>query len=123
MVVSHTLDRFSRDLRVMLEAFHVFSRNNVTYVSITQDIDCSTPEGKLFMTMLRAFAQYFSDLLSGHTKKGIRERAMPGLFNGEPPFGYERCDAMCYGMDEEHTGCHVVGEEPEPAVGIRKREQ
>ena len=107
VVVTHTLDRLSRNLPVMLDAFHVFSQHNVTYVSITQDIDYSTPEGRLFMTMLGAFAQYFSDALSGHTKKGMRERAMQGMFNGEPPFGYERCDATCIGIDENHTGCHI----------------
>ena len=90
-----------------LDACQVFSQNNVTYASITQDIDNSTPEGRLFMTMLGALAQYCSDAPSRHIKKGMRERAMQGLFNGEPPFGYERCDARCYGMDEGHTGCHV----------------
>ena len=107
VVVTHTLDRFTRNLRVMLDAFHTFSQHNVTYVSIAQDIDYTTPEGRLFMTMLGAFAQYFSDVLSNHTKKGMRERAMQGMFNGEPPFGYERCDANCIGIDENHTGCHI----------------
>ena len=107
VVVTHTLDRFSRNLRVMLDTFHVFAQNDVTYVSVTQEIDYSKPEGKLFMTMLGAFAQYFSDALSGHTKKGMRERAHQGLFNGEPPFGYERCDADCFGLDGTHPGCHV----------------
>ena len=107
VAATHTLDRFTRNLRVMLDAFHVFSQHNVTYVSITQDIDYSTPEGKSFMTMLGAFAQYFSDALSGHTKKGMRERAMQGMFNGEPPFGYERCDEACFGLDDDHTGCHI----------------
>ena len=112
VVVTHTLDRFSRNLRVMLDAFHVFSQHDVTYVSITQDIDYSTPEGKLFMTMLGAFAQYFSDALSGHTKKGMRERAMQGLFNGEPPFGYERCDAVCYGLTRDTPGATWSGRRP-----------
>ncbi len=107
VVATHTLDRFSRNLRVMLDAFHVFSQRSVTYVSITQDIDYSTPEGKLFMTMLGAFAQYFLDALSGHTKKSMRERAIQGLFNGEPPFGYERCDETCIGINETHIGCHI----------------
>jgi DNA invertase Pin-like site-specific DNA recombinase len=44
----------------MLDAFHIFAQNDITYVSITQEIDYSKPEGKLFMTMLGAFAQYFS---------------------------------------------------------------
>ena len=58
------------------------------------------------MSMVAAFAQYFSDNLSGHTKKGLRERVRQGLFNGEPPFGYQRCDPECLGLDESHTGCH-----------------
>ena len=109
VVITHTLDRFSRNLRVMLDAFQVFSKNNVTYVSIQQEIDYTKPEGKLFMMMLGAFAQYFSDALSGHTKKGMKERAQQGLFNGEPPYGYERCDAECFGIDE-HPGCHIIWE-------------
>ena len=106
VVVTHSLDRLSRNLIVTLNAFHTFASNGVTYVSATQEIDYSTPEGKLFMTMVAAFAQYFSDNLSGHTKKGLRERVRQGLFNGEPPFRYQRCDPECLGLDESHTGCH-----------------
>ncbi len=109
VVVTHTLDRFSRNLRVLLDSFHTLSQHNVTYVSIQQQIDYSTPEGRLFMMMLGAFAQYFSDALSGHTKKGMKERAQQGLFNGEPPFGYERCTSECFGL-EGHPGCHVIWE-------------
>ena len=104
VVVTHSLDRLSRNLMVTLNAFHTFSSNGVTYVSATQEIDYSTPEGKLFMTMVAVFAQYFSDSLSGHTKKGMRERTRQGLFNGDPPFGYQRCDPECLGLDESHTG-------------------
>ena len=106
VVVTHSLDRLSRNLMVTLNAFHTFASTGVTYVSATQEIDYSTPEGTLFMTMVAAFAQYFSDNLSGHTKKGLQERVRQGLFNGEPPFGYQRCDPECLGLDESHTGCH-----------------
>ena len=115
VLVTHTLDRLSRNLRVMLETFHLFSQHKVTYVSITQDIDYTTAEGKLFMTMLGAFAQYFSDNLSGHTRKGMEERAKQGMFNGEPPFAYERCDAECFGKDDAHPGCHI---EPDKAAAV-----
>ena len=121
VVMTHTLDRFSRNLRVMLDAFHVFAQNDVTYVSVTQEIDYSKPEGKLFMTMLGAFAQYFSDALSGHIKKGMRERAHQGLFNGEPPFGYERCDSNCFGLDDAHTGCHMEDDKASRVVEVFER--
>ena len=121
VVVTHSLDRFTRNLRVMLDAFHIFSRCDVTYVSITQEIDYSTPEGNLFMTMLGAFAQYFSDALSGHTRKGLRERAQQGLFNGEPPFGYVRCDSECIGLDQSHTGCHIDSDKASKVVEAFER--
>ena len=91
----------------MLKAFHMFHQSNVTYLLITQEIDYTTPEGHLFMTMLGALAQYFSDSLSGHTKNGMRERAQQGMFSGEPPWGYERRDIECIGLDETHSGCHI----------------
>jgi hypothetical protein len=42
--------------------------------------------------MIGAFAQYFSDSLSKHTSKGLKERALNGLPNGDIPFGYRRED-------------------------------
>ena len=73
------------------------------------------------MTMLGAFAQYFSDALSGHIKKGMKERAPQGLFNGEPPFGYQRCDPECIGLDQGHTVCHVVSEKAAKVVEVFER--
>ncbi len=121
VVVTHTLDRLSRNLLVTLETFRTFAQNDVAYVSITQDINYSKPEGKLFMIMLGAFAQYYSDALSGHTKKGMRERAHQGLFNGEPPFGYERCTSECVGLDANHTGCHVQQDKAPKIVELFER--
>ena len=68
VVVAHTLDRFSRNLLVTLESFRTLSEHRVFFVCVKQDIDYSTPEGRLFMVMLGAFAQYFSDNLSAHTQ-------------------------------------------------------
>ena len=107
MVVTHTIDRLSRNLLVTLNILQAFSKRGVSYVSITQAIDYSTPEGRLFLAMLAALAQYFSDLLSMHTRKGLRERAMQGIQNGEPPFGYARCTPNCFRIDEQHPGVHV----------------
>ena len=121
VVVTHTLDRLSRNMRVTLDAFHTFAQNDVAYVSITQEIDYSKPEGKLFMIMLGAFAQYYSDALSGHTKKGMQERAHQGLFNGEPPFGYERCNRECLNVDADHTGCHIQQDKAPKIVELFER--
>ena len=45
MVVVHTLDRWSRNLRVTLESLSLLSLHNVALVSITENIDYSNPQG------------------------------------------------------------------------------
>jgi site-specific DNA recombinase len=89
VVVVHNLDRFSRNLRVTLDAFKTLADRNIAFVSLSENIDYSTPEGRLFLGMLGAFAQYFSDSLSKHTSKGMAARARAGLPCGPVPFGYQ----------------------------------
>ena len=118
VVVVDSFDRFSRNMLVTMTAFHILTENNVAFACVKQDIDYSTPEGRLFMIMLGGFAQYFSDNLSSHTKKGMRERAQQGMFNVEPPWAYERCTLECFGIDERHTGCHIVPDKAAQVVEI-----
>ena len=92
VIVVHSLDRWSRNLGVTLESFKYLADNHIAFVSITENIDYSTPEGKLFISMIGAFAQYFSDSLSKHTSKGLKERVLNGLPNGDIPFGYRRAE-------------------------------
>ena len=92
VVVVHSLNRWSRNLGVTLESFKRLAESGIAFVSITENIDYSTPEGKLFIAMIGAFAQYFSDSLAKHTSKGLKERAFNGLPNGDIPFGYRRGD-------------------------------
>ncbi len=55
VVVVHTLDRWSRNLKVTLETLGILARHNVGLISITENIDYSRPEGMLFTNMLGAF--------------------------------------------------------------------
>ena len=60
VVLVHSLDRWSRNLRVTLETFKLLADNRIAFVSVTENIDYSSPEGRLFIAMLGAFAQYYS---------------------------------------------------------------
>ena len=91
VVVVHTLDRWARNQRVMLESFNILAKTNVSLVSITENIDYSTPQGKLFTQMLGSFAEYFPGALANHVSKGLDQRAHEGKHTGGIPFGYESC--------------------------------
>src|SRR5215469_14105324 len=88
VVMVHTLDRWSRNVMVTLQSFRILSQSHTAFVSLSEHIDYSTPEGMLQLTILAAFAAYFSDMLAKHTSKGKGERAAQGLYNGDIPFGY-----------------------------------
>ena len=59
--------------------------------SLSENIDYSTPQGKLFIQMLGGFAQYVSDSLATHVSKGLTQRAIQGRHLGGIPFGYASC--------------------------------
>src|SRR5438067_13159587 len=88
VIFVHTLDRWSRNVMVTLQSFRILLQHNTAFVSLSEHIDYSTPEGRLQLTILAAFAAYFSDMLAKHTSKGKGERAAQGLYNGDVPFGY-----------------------------------
>ena len=91
VVIVHTLDRWSRSSKVLQESVAKLDQNIVALVSITENLDWSTPEGRLVARTLGNFSELFSDKLAKHTKKGIDERARQGRHLGSLPFGYESC--------------------------------
>ena len=111
-VVIHTLDRWSRNQRVTLESLGILARHNVSLVSITENLDYTTPQGRLFTQMLGSFAEYFSGALATHISKGLDQRAHEGKHTGGIPFGYESC------WTDEEKGARIRRCEPEHPGGI-----
>ena len=87
-VVVHTTDRWARNIRVQTEALQRLGGAGVGFVSLTESIDFSTPSGKLMLTMIGGFSEFFSDQLAVHVVKSQRQRAETGLPIGPIPFGY-----------------------------------
>jgi DNA invertase Pin-like site-specific DNA recombinase len=124
VVVVHSIDRWSRNLRVTLDSLSILARNNVAIVSITENIDYTTPQGKLFIQMLGAFAEYFSGALAAHVSKGLDQRAFEGKHTGGIPFGYESCWIEENGerkrrCDPEHPGSvHIIEKEAQIVIEL-----
>ncbi len=87
VIVVHKIDRFSRKLRITLEYFEKLGKAGIGFVAIENQIDYSTPEGKLMLTLQGGLAEFYSDNLSRETKKGWAERKAQGLYCGLLPFG------------------------------------
>jgi site-specific DNA recombinase len=100
ILLTHQLDRFYRNLRLQLETLGQLGRWGVGYLSVTEQIDYSTPQGMLFLSMLGAFNEYYVANLSRETKKGKRGRAKKGLNNASTTaYGYARNDEGIDGIE------------------------
>ncbi len=88
LVIIHKIDRLARDAEVVLRTIKEFDKFNVTLVSVSEQIDFSTPIGRVMLTNLAAFAEYYSRNLATEVRKGLREKAEQGGWIGPAPLGY-----------------------------------
>ncbi len=89
-VVVHMLDRWARNVTVQRQALQQLGQYNIGFVSVTEDVDFTTPAGRLLMTTMGGVAEFFSDQLGLHVQKSQRQLAELGLPVGPIPFGYHR---------------------------------
>lgn len=88
IIVVHKLDRFSRSLVDILVHLNNLNEHNVSFVSVSEDFDFTTPFGKVMLAVLGAFAEWYLDNLRTEIKKGKVERVRQGYWNGQLSFGY-----------------------------------
>ena len=75
-VIIWRLDRFSRNLRDILVTIEdVFKANGVEFVSATENIDTSTPSGRLTLNILGSVAQNERENISVRTTMVMNELA------------------------------------------------
>jgi site-specific DNA recombinase len=109
-VVVDKVDRFYRHLKGLLVALDELSAHGVSFVSVRENLDFSTPWGKLALTVLGMLAEIYIDNLREETRKGKRARARKGLYNGSIPFGY--CNGRCSACSDPNGPgyCPYVGQ-------------
>ena len=88
-VVCTALDRISRSVRDFLNFFEILSEYDVEFVCLKQNYDTTTPQGKLFTTIMMALAQFEREQTSDRTREAALARAERGLWNGGQLLGYD----------------------------------
>jgi site-specific DNA recombinase len=106
VIVVHKMDRFARKLRTCLECLESLGKMHVGVVSVSEpNLDYSTPQGFLFLSMLGALAEWYSRNLSVETAKGWQQRKRQGLYAGRLPWGMRKGeDGIPIPDPETHPG-------------------
>lgn len=90
VVLCYKVDRLSRSLLDFTKLMELFVQHNVSFVSITQQIDTSTSMGRLMLHVLMSFAQFERELISERTRDKMAAARRKGKWlGGRPVLGYD----------------------------------
>lgn len=83
-IVIESLSRLGRSTKDLLTLIDEFNRQNIKLVSLKEDIDTTTPTGKLLLTVLSALSQFERDLIVQRTNEGLMSARQRGRKGGRP---------------------------------------
>lgn len=79
------LDRLGRSTKDLLAIASWLDDNGIDLCATEQQIDTSTPEGRLFFTMISAFAEFEHSMMVARTKDGLAAARARGRTGGRKP--------------------------------------
>jgi DNA invertase Pin-like site-specific DNA recombinase len=77
-------DRFARSVSHLLRALETFSALGIAFVSLTEQMDTTTPTGKMVFTVLGAVAELERSLIAERVRAGLRNARAKGKKLGRP---------------------------------------
>ncbi|HLM62639.1 MAG TPA: recombinase family protein [Pyrinomonadaceae bacterium] len=79
------LDRLGRSLRDLINIVNELEQRNVSFVSLQENIDTRTNNGKLFFHIFGALAEYEREIIRERTKAGLSAARSRGRTGGRKP--------------------------------------
>jgi len=80
----YKLDRLGRSTIDLLNIIKFLRENDISFISVTDNIDTTTATGQLIFTVFAAFAEFERNLISERTKSGLDAIRAKGTKLGKP---------------------------------------
>src|ERR1700726_3723008 len=77
-------DRFARSVSHLLRALETFNTLGIAFVSLSEQMDTTTPTGKMVFTVLGAVAELERSLIAERVRAGLRNARAKGKTLGRP---------------------------------------
>jgi DNA invertase Pin-like site-specific DNA recombinase len=84
VIVIWKLDRLGRSLKNLVDIVGQLIKNEVGLKSLHDNIDTTTPQGRLTFNIFASLAEFERDLISERTKAGLESARARGRFGGKP---------------------------------------
>ena len=84
VVIITKLDRLGRSLRDIINLVKTFQDGGISFISLRDKLDTSTPAGKFYFHVFAALAEFERDIISERTKDGLESARARGRVGGRP---------------------------------------
>ena len=89
-VLVYKVDRLSRSLIDFARIVEAFEKNNVSFVSVTQQFNTTNSLGRLTLNILLSFAQFEREIIAERTRDKMSAARRKGKWTGgHPMLGYD----------------------------------
>ena len=85
VVVVAKYDRLARSLRDLLDIVEAIRSRGAGFRSLAEEIDTTTPAGRLIFHVFASIAEFERDRISERTKEGLEAAKRRGRVGGRPP--------------------------------------
>lgn len=97
-------DRFARSVSHLLQALETFRTVGIEFVSISEQVDTSTPTGKMVFTVLGAVAELERSLIVERVRMGLQSARRKGKRLGRPPIRQLNPEELAKVKSDRATG-------------------
>jgi DNA invertase Pin-like site-specific DNA recombinase len=104
-------DRFARSVSHLLRALEIFNALGIAFVSLSEQMDTTTPTGKMVFTVLGAVAELERSLMAERVRAGLRNARAKGKKLGRPRVAVDavsiaslRAQGLSWAKVGEHLG-------------------
>ena len=102
LIVSE-FSRLSRSTKDLIELVEKLNEMGVNLISIKEQLDTTTPTGKLMLTMISGLVQFERDILAERTAEGLKAARARGHKGGRPKAANEAVRRKALALYEANT--------------------
>lgn len=96
-VVVESISRIARNTRDLLSIVSELTEKGVEFVSLKENIDTTTPQGRFMLTVFGALAELERENILERQREGIEIAKSEGKYKGRKPIDYDESQmkALC----------------------------
>ena len=84
VVITESISRIARSTKDLLSIIETLQSKNVGFISLKENIDTSTPQGRFMLTVFAALAELERESILERQREGIEIAKAQGKYKGKP---------------------------------------